>query len=144
MTPVKVARGGEPPATHVRALERLLAIQALSVKPALDEASTVIADAIGADKMDVFLYEPASHTLVAAGTSRTPMGEQQQALGLDRLPIANGGRAVEVFQTGQVYHHGQMDTDLEELLGVREALGIRSAVVVPLDLRGVRRGVVQA
>jgi two-component system, OmpR family, sensor kinase len=125
-------------------LGQLLAIQATTVKPALDTASTLIADALGADKVDTFLYDSTKHTLVAVGTSATPMGQQQRALGLDRLPLANGGRAVEVFQTGQVYHYGQVDTDLEELRGIREGLGVRSQVCVPLAIDGVRRGVLQA
>jgi signal transduction histidine kinase len=125
-------------------LEQLLAIQATSVKPALDAASTLIAAAIGADKVDAFLYEPATHSLVAVGTSLTPMGQQQIALGLDHLAIANGGRSVEVYQTGQPYHNGHVDRDLGELRGVREGLGIRSQLSVPLTVDGVRRGVVQA
>ena len=125
-------------------LGQLLAIQATTVKPALDTASTLIADALSADKVDTFLYDAATHTLVAAGTSITPMGRQQIALGLNRLPLANGGRAAEVFQTGRVYYNGQVDTDLQELRGIREGLGIRSQLSVPLSINGARRGVLQA
>jgi two-component system, OmpR family, sensor kinase len=125
-------------------LEQLLAIQAISVKPALDAASTLIADAIGADKVDTFLYEPASHSLVAVGTSITPMGQQQIALGLNRLPLANGGRAADVFQSGEPYHSGHVESDLGELRGIRKGLGVRSCLTVPLTIDGVRRGVVQA
>jgi signal transduction histidine kinase len=131
------------PPDYLTTLERLLAIQATAVKPALDEASTFIADALRADKVDAFLYDPASTSLVAVGTSQTPLGARQHALGLDRLALANGGRSVEVFQTGVPYHSGQVDTDQGELLGVRAALGIRSALMVPLDVHGERRGMVQ-
>jgi two-component system, OmpR family, sensor kinase len=125
-------------------LGQLLAIQATAIKPALDTASTLIADALGADKVDTFLYDPTKDTLVAVGTSTTPMGQQQRALGLDRLALANGGRSVEVFQTGRIYHHGQVDADVAELRGIREALGVRSELAVPLVIDGVRRGVLQA
>jgi signal transduction histidine kinase len=128
---------------HLTTLEQLLAIQATALKPALDAASTLIATALAADKVDVFLYDPAIDTLVAMGTSKTPMGQREIALGLDRLPLTNGGRSVEVFQRGQIYHHGQVDTDPQELRGIREGLGVRSIVAVPLTVAGVRRGVVQ-
>ncbi len=82
---------------YLTTLERLLAIQATAVKPALDDASTLIAATLRVDKVDTFLYDPAITSLVAVGTSHTPMGAHQHALGLDRLALANGGRAVEVF-----------------------------------------------
>ena len=37
--------------------------------------------AIGADKSDVFLYKAASNSLVALGTSDTPLGHRQRELG---------------------------------------------------------------
>lgn len=123
-------------------LERLLAIQATSIRPALEEAADLIAAAVNADKADAFLHEPATQTLVALGTSSTPMGAHQRALGLDRLPIANAGRVVEVFQTGRVYLNGRVDEDMQEIRGIREALGVKSSLIVPLDVAGVRRGAV--
>jgi two-component system, OmpR family, sensor kinase len=128
---------------YLATLERLLAINATSVKPALNEASDLIADALHADKVDAFVYEQATHTLVALGTSETPMARQERALGLDRLPVANDGRSVQVYQTGVVFQHSQLDTDLEELVGIRESLGVRSVIAVPLIVDGVRRGVMQ-
>ncbi len=59
-------------------LERLLAIQATAVKPARDEASTLIAHALRADKVDTFLHNPAITSLVAVGTSHTPMGQRER------------------------------------------------------------------
>lgn len=52
-----------------------------------------MADATGAEKVDVFLHEPATATLVALGVSTTSLARSEQALGLDRQPLANGGRA---------------------------------------------------
>ncbi len=126
------------------ALEQLLAINATSLKSALNQASEVVIEALGGDKVDVFLYEQATTTLVALGTSATPMGYKQHALGLDRDPIANGGIMVEVFQTGQPYHTGHADEDSSVPIGYTEALGIRSMLGVPLDVAGERRGVMQA
>jgi signal transduction histidine kinase len=144
MSQTDAAHPVRPQPDYLTTLERLLAIQATAVKPALDAASTLIAQALRADKVDAFLYDAAITSLVAVGTSQTPMGQRQHALGLDRLALANGGRTVEVFQTGVPYHSGQVDTDEHELLGVREGLGIRSAMLVPLDVNGERRGAVQA
>ncbi len=143
MTDTETAQAVPTQPDFLTTLERLLAIQATAVKPALDEASTLIAHALRADKVDTFLYDPATTSLVAVGTSTTPMGAKQHALGLDRMPLANGGRTVEVFQTGVLYHSGQVHTDQGELLGVRDGLGIRSAMAVRLDVNGAPRGAVQ-
>jgi len=144
---MRINQGADEPglqAKRLTTLEQLLAIQATELKPALTAASTLIAAAVGADKVDTFLYDSTTATLVAVGTSRTPLGQKQIALGLDRLALANGGRSVEVFENGRTYHNGRVDTDLEELRGIREALEIRSELCVPLEIEGVRRGVLQA
>ena len=125
-------------------LERLLALEATDLGDALTQASQLVAEALGADKVDAFLHDPAIETLVAVGTSDTPMGRQQHALGLDRLPLANRGRTVEVYQTGRPYHTGHADEDAGVLVGVKEQLGVRSMIAVPLDIAGVRRGVLSA
>ena len=51
-------------------LQRLLAIRALELRPALTEASTLIAETFGADKVDVFVYQPDTETLVALACLR--------------------------------------------------------------------------
>lgn len=126
---------------RLQTLEHLLAIQATSLPAALTEASNVLAVTFQADKIDVFLYDEAKTSLIAVGTSETPMGRLQRQLGLHWLPVANGGRVVEVFQTGQPYHDGHVEEDREELRGIREALGIRSQMSVALEVAGQRRGV---
>ena len=78
-------------------LQRLLEIDPSDMDAALDAASLAVADALGADKVDAFLYDPATATLVARGTSPTPLGRKQRSLGLHLLPVANGGRMVEVI-----------------------------------------------
>lgn len=138
-----IPAGNRLPTQQVRLLvllERLLAIRATAVKPALTEAANLAAASVAADKVDIFLHESATETLVAIGTSDTPMGRQERALGLDRLPLANGGRVAEVFQNGKIHQSGQVDTDPNELRGIREALGVKSSLIVPLDVAEVRRG----
>src|SRR3954447_8330082 len=73
-------------------LENLFAIEGTTLKSALDQASDLIAGAVGADKTDAFLYDPSKESLVAVGTSNTPMGIRQRQIGMDRLPLANDGR----------------------------------------------------
>jgi len=125
-------------------LEHLLAIQALAVKPALDEASHWVAEALRADKTDAFLHDPATDSLVALGTSDTPMGRLQHRLGLHRLPLANGGRAVAVYQTGVPFRTGHTDADPDDLQGMTKGLGVRSTIAAVIAVDGERRGVLMA
>ena len=80
-------------------------------------------------------------TLVAMGTSDTPMRRKQHRLGLNLVPVANGGRAVEVYQTGDSYRTGRADEDPHVPVGITRELGARSLINVPLDVDGVRRSV---
>ena len=140
--------GEKPPApdarASLRALEALLALPATSLPEALTEASDLLSRALRADKFDVFLLEARSDTLVAVGTSDTPMGRKQHAIGMHRLQLANGGRAVEVFRTGAPHRDGRVEQDPVELRGVKEGLGVRSSLLVALDVEGTRRGVLGA
>jgi two-component system, OmpR family, sensor kinase len=122
-------------------LQRLLGIQSLVLRPTLDEASTIIAETFGADKVDVFVYHPDRDRLVAMGTSLTPLGQRQRALGLDCLPLTNGGRTAWAFREGVPYVSGRADRDPEELRGIVEGLGILSVMSHPFEVGGERRGV---
>jgi signal transduction histidine kinase len=126
------------------ALEHLLAIDALDVKSALNEASDVLVNAVRADKIDVFVLNPNRNTLVSIGLSNTPMSAKQQSLGLDILPVANGGREVEVYETGKAYMSSHADLDDGMLPGMKYELGVRSAIMVPLVVDGNRRGTIAA
>jgi two-component system, OmpR family, sensor kinase len=121
--------------------ESLLALPSAELPSTLAHACDLVASALRADKVDAFLFDPAKASLVAIGTSHQPLSALQRRLGLDVLAIANGGRVVYVFQTGQTFLTGALDRDLEELRGVREALGVRSKLGVPLEVGGHRRGV---
>jgi DNA-binding CsgD family transcriptional regulator len=132
----------ETDARFLESLQRLLRIQSPELRPALTEASTLINEVLGAEKVDVFLYDPRTDSLVAMGTSDTPMGHRQHELGLDRQPLANGGTAVLVFRTGEPYLSASADQDANQLRGNVEGLGVRSTLDVPLVVEGRRRGVV--
>jgi signal transduction histidine kinase len=125
-------------------LERLLEVQPNGLKSAMDQAASLLAAVLGTDKVDAFLHDEETDTLVAVGASNTPVARQQHAMGLDRQPLANGGRAVEVFLTGKPHLNGRVDSDGEELIGIKRRLGIRSQVGVALDVAGVRRGLLMA
>ena len=136
-----------PEATYDRlltTLEQLLAIEATDLRDALTQVAQLLSEALAADKFDAFLYDPAISTLVSLGVSDTPMGHHQRAAGLDRLPIANRGRTVQVFQTQTGYCTGHADQDPDELVGIVETLGVRSTVAVPLVVGDEVQGVLQA
>jgi two-component system, OmpR family, sensor kinase len=125
-------------------LEQLLTIQTPRPRPALDQASTLVRTALRADQVDVFLYEAATDSLVALGTSATPMSQRQHHLGLNRQPLAHGGAAVRVFQTGEPYLTGHADEASDQLREVSHGLGVRSALDVPFEVNRERCGVLQA
>lgn len=125
-------------------LQGLLDVPALELHTALTAATTLVAKWLDCEKVDAFLLDEARTSLVAVGTSRTPLGERQKALGLDVLPLANNGRIVETFQTGTSRATGRADLDEEELVGIVRDLGVRSAMSAPLEIGGIRRGVLAA
>jgi signal transduction histidine kinase len=81
---------------------------------------------------------------VALGTSNTDLGRKQTRAGLDRVQIANGGRQVEVFQTGKEYYTGHADEDPYISRGVVHTLGVRSLYAVPLRVNSAIRGILVA
>jgi two-component system OmpR family sensor kinase len=121
-------------------LSRLMEIPLGSARAALSLAADSIAQAMRADKVDTFLYDPTRDSLVAVGSSNQPLSSLQHQLGLNVLQVSNGGRVVHVFKTGETFRTGHLDQDPTELLGVRQGLGIRSKVGVPLNIAGERRG----
>lgn len=122
-------------------LESLLEIPAANLETALSKACDLTAAALGADKVDAFIYDPSRASLVAMGTSHQPLSALQKKVGLDVLPIANGGRVPRIFETGKTWWTGHLEADVDELIGIRETLGIRSQLGVALDVGNARRGV---
>ncbi|MCY1040739.1 hypothetical protein OV208_05335 [Corallococcus sp. bb12-1] len=97
-------------------------------------AGQLIPELLRAEKVDVFLTEMSTQCLVVVGTSDTPMARLQKSLGLDRLQLANGGRAVQVYETGEPFMTGRQEEDPEELPGIKHRLGSRSSLTVPLPI----------
>ncbi len=128
----------------VDTIQRLLNIRSIELRLALDEAASLVAEVLGADKVDVFLYRADIDSLVAMGTSATPMGRRQHELGLDRLQLANAGPQGEVYLTGAPYLTGRANQDPTQLRGVVDGLGVRSQADVPLVIDGKRRGILAA
>lgn len=125
-------------------LQRLMEVDATTVKGALNSASDLLAEAMRTDKIDAFIMNPANQILVALGTSNTPMGRRQHEIGLHVLPIANRGREVEVYETGKVFCTGDARNDPHISVGAKETLGVRSMLAVPLWVEGTIRGVLVA
>ncbi|HLJ66612.1 MAG TPA: ATP-binding protein [Chloroflexota bacterium] len=128
----------------VHTVHRLLAIEAASLRDALTQASSLLAVVMSVDKIDAFVYDPTTETLVAVGWSDTPMGRQQRQIGMNRLPTANRGREVEVFETGVSFISGDTVSDPHMLVGTTQGLGVQSMLAVPLDIGNIRRGVLVA
>ena len=125
----------------LRTLEHLLQVQTTDQASALDEAAQLIADGFGADKVDVWFRDDEVATLEVRGLSQSPMSADERRLGLDRLPLVEGGRVVEVFRTGQSYLTGHADEDPEVRRGFVDGLGVRSMMCAPLVVGGARRGI---
>ena len=122
-------------------LEALHAIRSPEPEQILAEVAAHVAATFRADLADIFVYDPDVTSLVALGTSSTPLGRRQRALGLDRLPLVNGGRAVAAFRTGVPHLTGSAGLDPEELRGLVVGLGVRSVAACAIQAGGERRGV---
>jgi len=140
----EAAVNGERQARLLQTLERLLSIEATDVQSALNQASQLLAEVLDTEKSDALLLDPSKQTLVAVGSSQTPLAARQRALGLDQMPLANGGTQADVFRTGVPYITGRAEQDPNVLRGVRAELGVRSMLEVPLTVDGERRGVLAA
>jgi DNA-binding CsgD family transcriptional regulator len=140
---VKVAteKGTSDAETILGLLETLRQVDSATARDAMQHATNVLASAFAADKVDAFFYDEPAEMLVALGTSQTRMGRRQRALGLHRLPLSNGGRAAWVFRENHIYIHGHVDEDPVELVGIRQDLGVRSTIAVPIHVGGGRPGV---
>ena len=128
----------------LRTLERLLLLDTTHLTETLNAAAQLVGEAVGAEKVDLFLHHPENHTLQVAGISATPMSRREVEIGLDRIAIADHGRIAEVFETGVPFITGHADRDPVVMRGLTEGLGVRSMLVFPLEVGGERRGVLQA
>jgi two-component system, OmpR family, sensor kinase len=131
------------PETLLSTLQAMIAVTATDRPTMVSQLADVLSTALHADKVDLFMYDKSSDTLIAEGVSTTPMGQLQQQLGLDRLPIQSGGHAVHVYQTGQPFVTNQAERERLVKPGIVQDLGVHSIITVPLTINGVRRGVFQ-
>jgi PAS domain S-box-containing protein len=104
----------------------------------------LVSQALGGEKVVVFLYDAAGQNLTAQGTSMTPIGDQEKAIGLDGLPLEDWGQIAEVYRTGQSYCNGQAHHDPVAVTEMREEPGIKSEMAVSLEIDAERRGVLFA
>ena len=125
-------------------LERLLELPMMAINATLNLAVYQAVRVLAADLVNIFFYDPANETLVASDASETPMRKRQQAIGMDRLPIANGGRVVEVFLSGISFLTGRADQDPTELMGVKVGLAVQSQIATVFKVRTQHRGVLLA
>jgi two-component system OmpR family sensor kinase len=131
----------EPQRQLLALLEELSAIAPASVDVVLTQSADRVSSAFRAEKVDAFLYEQASQSLVAIGTSQTELARLQKSVGLDRLALANADPMAKVFESGVPYHEGHIDQDPAQPRGVIEILKVRSMMAVTLRIGGSRRGV---
>lgn len=73
----------------LKTLERLLELPTTDVNSTLNQAAQLVAEVLAAEKVDAFLHNSVTDTLVAVGTNDTPMGKRQQAVGMDRVFLIN-------------------------------------------------------
>jgi DNA-binding CsgD family transcriptional regulator len=128
---------------RLRTLNRLIALEAADLPFILRVTANELTVALPADNVDVLLYEPTSRALVAFTSSDTPLARAQRALGLNRLPLADGGRAAIVFQTNTAYVSRDVAQDTASPPAVSQQLHVGSALFAPLRLHR-RRGVLVA
>ena len=122
-------------------LERLMLINTGELRVALSQIAQILAESLNADKVDALVYDTASESLVALGVSATLLGKREAAIGMNRHPLANGGRAVRVFQSDTPYLTGAAEKDPEELSGIVHGLGVRSTLIIPTRFGARLRGV---
>jgi two-component system OmpR family sensor kinase len=123
-------------------LERLFEVAPNELDLVLNDCADLIGDAVGAEKVDAFLYDAGTNSLVALGTTRSGLAQLQKGLGLNRLPLANCDPMAQVYISGESYLTGAADRDARQPRGVVETMAVRSMLAVPLDVGGVRRGVI--
>ena len=139
-----VYKEDQPQGKLLKTLEGLLELPVTDIAVTLQQTAQLVADVLAADKVDIFFHDSHNDTLIALGTSDTPMGRKQHAIGMERLPLVNGGRTAEVFLSGVSYLSGQVDQDPLELDGIKFGLGARSEMVATFHVEQQHRGVISA
>ena len=123
-------------------LEHLQETPTSSADSILEQAIEQVREVLAVDKIDIFFLDSTNETLVAMSNRDTAMARLQKAIGMDRLPLANGGSTVEVFLSGTASFNNHVDQDSHELAGVKVGLGVRSQMAVVFKVQTRHRGVV--
>lgn len=102
---------------------------------------TRIGEVMGVQKVEVLLYHEESDELVSLAISGdTALGRAQQELGLDHLPLGKAGVLADVFRTGQPFLSNNLESEPRFPSALKEKLGIKSALLVPLEVNEQLRG----
>jgi two-component system OmpR family sensor kinase len=101
-----------------------------------------IGEVMGVQKVGVLLYQQETDELISLGTSETTLGRMQHELGLDHLALGKAGVLADVFRTGQPFLSNNLDTLSTFPAALKEHLGLKAAMVVPLEVEGERRGLI--
>ncbi len=126
-------------------LQRLLAIDATeALEDSLLEAASLAADGLGADRVNVLVYEPASAALIALTAPDLQRGRRRRGAAASRYPLRAGGLPVGVFRTGTSILTGRVDREPGEWRRHSGGHGNGSELLCPLKVRGAARGVLHA
>lgn len=128
----------------LQTLQQLLELPITNLHETIHQTAQLVAQALRAEKVDVFLADPDQQQLRAYGVSQTPMGFEEIEEGLDCLPIADSGWIGDVYRTGHPYQSSQAQKDSHVLPGFKEELQVRSLISAPLLTPDIRQGVVAA
>ncbi len=126
------------------ALLRFISQTSTNQTTSLEEMSRAIADQIAlacsAENVNIMWDSQETDELVTLGTTNTPLSQLQIQLGLDHLSLATAGHLREVYLTGQPFLSGQVGPS--DGVGHVEKLGIKSSLIVPLQIEQQRHGVI--
>ncbi len=90
---------------------------------------------------ELLLHHQESDELLALAISDTALGHLQREVGLDHLPLGKAGALAQVFLTGQPFFSNHLETEAHFPADLREKLELESALAVPIEAAGSRRGV---
>jgi two-component system, OmpR family, sensor kinase len=125
-------------------LERLIERSASSTYFMFEQAVQQVQQVLNVDLVACFFHDSATDTLVASHSSDTVMGKRLYSRGMDRLPLVNGGSAVEVFLTGVSFITGHAEQIAHEPVGIIAGLGVKSQIAAVVRVQTQHRGVLVA
>lgn len=124
--------------------QRLLELPAIHRGETLHKMAQLVLQALGGEKVVVFLSDAVGQNLTAQGTSMTPIGDQEKAIGLDGLSLEDWEHIAQVYRTRQSYSNRRAHHDPVAVTEIREEPTIKSEMAVSLEIDAERRGVLFA